>query len=760
MSDQMAEKIGVVNQGTVHNQTNNVTIVEGEKTRLLYSDPLPDRTHFQGRTTELGQLSQWLQDPQTAMIGIRGEGGIGKSTLAAQAFADCLGFARKCWLDVRAGTTITKVAQSALQEFGVPPQQVKAIEEKDLPQRLLRQLQIERCLLAIDNLESVLSQDGVWQSGYEEFVDQFQSLGSESVLLLAGREYPPKYFGWRRSRWLSVDTGLEPVEGAALLAALEAEGTEAERIVLSTQVQGNPLALSLLAGWLREEYRPGNRSVQHLNQQPDLFQVEGKHRGEKQISVERVFDWSFHRLTSDLQQLLTQVSVLRGAFNQEAVAALVQQPVGDRELRDLERRSLLQELSEVDKYGLNQYRLQPRIQDFAQKRGGDLTEAHILAIIYFLRHRQTEFAPDDTQAAASEYLETYYHLCQLGQYQLAAQIVFDCNEFLDRRGYFQLLVELYQHLHASWQPTPEQREDYAVICNNLGNAYRSLGEYQRSIDLHQQHYEISREIDNQQGAAASLNNLGNAYRLLGEYQRAIDFLDPSLKIAREIGDRQGEANALGNLGLAYRALGEYQRAIDFQQQCLELKREIGDRQGEANALGSLGNAYQALGQYERAIDFQQQHYKISCEIGDRQGKAASLGNLGAAYRALGQYQQTIDFLELSLRISCEIGDRRAEAASLGNLSLAYRALGEYQRAIDFHQQHYEISCEIGSQQGKSDSLFNKALALAKLDNYWAARDGFQQARKIYANLQLAHMIEKCDKAIREQNQIIAVLTLD
>ncbi|NJO49266.1 MAG: hypothetical protein HC840_07225, partial [Leptolyngbyaceae cyanobacterium RM2_2_4] len=398
MTEPIAEKIGVVNRGTVYNQTNHITIHEGQKVALSYSDPVPDLRLFQGREAELLELNTWLADRIISIASVRGEGGIGKSTLTAKVFAECLGFAGKFWADVRTGTSITALAERALQEFGVLPEQVKAIEEKDLIPRLLRLLQQGRYLLAIDNLESVLTTAGEWQSGYDSFFEGFQNLGSESVLLLASREYPPKYFGWRRSRWLTLEKGLAPLEGAAMLKDLEIEDTDENRAAVSEQVQGNPLALTLIAGWLREEYRPGERRVNHLSQHTDLLQLEGKHRGEAQISVDRVLQWSFNRLTPENQHLLTQVSVLRRAFSAEVATALVTETikpsVSDADLDDLERRSLLQALPERNQQGQRVFRLQPCIQEFVQKRANDLTPAHERAITYFWNHRKTKFATE------------------------------------------------------------------------------------------------------------------------------------------------------------------------------------------------------------------------------------------------------------------------------------------------------------------------------------------------------------------------------
>jgi len=720
MTEPIANKIGVANLGTVYNQTNHITIQQGQEVSLIYSDPVPDLRFFQGRGAEQTELTDWLADPAVSLIGVRGEGGIGKSTLMAKVFAESLGFAGKFWADVRTGSSMAALAGRALQELGVLPAQVEKIEEKDLIPRLLRLLQQGRYLLAIDNLESVLTATGVWQSGYDEFLAGFQDLGSGSVLLLGSREYPPKYFGWRQSRWLTVEHGLEPTEGAALLAALEVEDTQEHRVAVSVQVQGNPLALALLAGWLRTEYRPGERTVERL-QQTDLLQMEGRHRGESQVSVERVLQWSMDRLTPALQNLLAQVSIFRGAFNYIAAATLIlEQAVNETDLNDLERRSLLQVLPERDKYKLRVFRIQPRIREFAQKQTVDLTNAHERAIQYFWNSRQTEFGTEDNLMAIIEYEETFYHECQLSRYSDAFKTVLVCDRFLTLRGYYLTLVVLYSQLHMDWQPTLAERQDYAAVCNNLGATYYLLGQYQEAIALQQQSLAIKRETGDRSGKAAALGGLGNAYRSLGQYQEAIALHQEALAIQREIGDRSGEANSLGNLGGAYQALGQYQEAIALQQQSLAIMRETGDRSGEANSLINLGNVYQALGQYQEAIALQQQSLAIMRETGNRGGEANSLGNLGATYYLLGQYQEAIALQQQSLAIKREIGDRNGEATSLANLGIAYQSLGQYQEAIALQQQSLAIMREIGNRGGEANSLGNLGNAYDSLGQYQKA----------------------------------------
>ncbi len=124
MTDPIANKLGVLNQASVNNQVNNITIYQGQEVALIYSDPVPDLRLFQGRVAEQTELKGWLADRAVSIIGIRGEGGIGKSTLMAKVFAEIPEFVGKFWADVRTGTSITALAARALQEFGVLPEQV------------------------------------------------------------------------------------------------------------------------------------------------------------------------------------------------------------------------------------------------------------------------------------------------------------------------------------------------------------------------------------------------------------------------------------------------------------------------------------------------------------------------------------------------------------------------------------------------------------------------------------------------------------
>ncbi|NEP62493.1 MAG: tetratricopeptide repeat protein, partial [Symploca sp. SIO2G7] len=274
------------------------------------------------------------------------------------------------------------------------------------------------------------------------------------------------------------------------------------------------------------------------------------------------------------------------------------------------------------------------------------------------------------------------------------------------------------------------RKGEGQSLGNLGIAYLNLGDYTQAIEYYQQSLAIAREINDRNGEGNSLGNLGNAYRNLGDYTQAIEYYQQSLAITREIKNRRGEANALGNLGIAYHVLGNYTQAIDYHQQSLAIKRKIKDRRGEGASLGNLGNAYHDLGNYTQAIDYHQQSLAIKRKIKDRRGEGTSLGNLGNAYNALGNYTQAIEYYQQSLAIKREIKDRRGEGQSLNNLGIAYDALGEYAQAIEYHQQSLAIAREINDRRGEGKSLGNLGTAYSNLGDYTQAIEYYQQSLAI------------------------------
>jgi tetratricopeptide (TPR) repeat protein len=422
------------------------------------------------------------------------------------------------------------------------------------------------------------------------------------------------------------------------------------------------------------------------------------------------------RLSARLGDSLKRLSVLRGIFDLGLAQGLTAE-VTEAELRYLARLSLLQEFPPEPKEGKRRrFQFLPLISMVVQQQAGSdvLRSAHQSALDYFLAHLSSP--PWESLEDLTAYLEGFYHAGELGEWQLAFDILNEerggqgknksVHYFLFFQGFYRQCAQLYEQ----------------VIAGN-----------QREQDCHRK----------------SLNCLGNCYYFLGQYEKAIAIYQQYHDISKEIGDRQGVANSLCGLGNCYNSLGQYEKAIAIYQQYHDISKEIGDRQGVANSLCGLGNCYRDLGQYEKVIAIYQQYHDISEEIGDRQGVAISLGSLGNCYNSLGQYEKAIAIYQQSLDISKEIGDQQGVAISLGNLGACYKNLGQYEKAIAYHQQHHDISEEIGFRQGLAISLHNIGEALLKLENYSEAETKIQESLVISQEINFKQLTAHSFKALAE-----------
>jgi tetratricopeptide (TPR) repeat protein len=583
-------------------------------------------------------LKLWLNNPNIPLIGIEGIGGIGKSMLSAYIYEDktIAGFTKRFWADVSSGAIFTDVATQVLQDFGfrVPEQ------ETQLVQTLVKCLQSDEYLLIIDNLESLLKTNGIWGSQfYEDFFKTWVECGGKSKVIVTTRERPelPKRF-----QWLPL-SGLKIADGVDLLTDLRIQGNLEEFVKL---VDGYPLLLRFVADLLIEEYpqdpnlkRLENLGLGNLQQLLTDKKVVGQHRLEN-VGMVLVLDASFERLNELQKSLLQNISVYRGVVNAKAAMAVClgsSETEIERELRNLVKRSFLSEkLIDDGRW----FEFQPVVLEYVRYKAGDQTEAHQQAINYYqsIAKQQPWQTKDDIQ----EYLEIFYHFYQLADYDSAFEAIWHCNDFLTLRGYYANQVELYGQLVNKWSKTNDKENwHYTASLISLGNAYDSLGQYERAIAFYQQSLDIFKDIGDIQGESNSLNGLGNAYYSLGQYERAIAFYQQSLDIKKEIRDIQGESSSLGNLGSAYYSLGQYERAIAFNQKSLDITKEIGDIQGESISLNNLGNAYRSLGQYERAIAFYQQSLDIFKDIGDIRGEANAWFNLGLSLEKVDREQDAL-----------------------------------------------------------------------------------------------------------------------
>ena len=234
-------------------KANLCAILQGYRTCLATTNwgEAIDVSHFYGRGAELETLEQWIVDSRCRLVGVFGWGGIGKTALSVK-LAQQLEFQFEyvIWRSLRQA-----IAPNDLLNEILPILTGSEVQESSID-LLMQQLQQKRCLLVLDNVESILQageKNGCYLAGYEAYRELFDRISDEkhqSCLVLTGRE-KPNGISQREGVNLPVRsiqlTGLSIADAHHILVDKGLGSSSLEQQNLINYVGGNPLALKLVA---------------------------------------------------------------------------------------------------------------------------------------------------------------------------------------------------------------------------------------------------------------------------------------------------------------------------------------------------------------------------------------------------------------------------------------------------------------------------------------------------------------------------------
>jgi WD40 repeat protein len=221
-----------------------------------------DVSAFYGRTYELTSLKQWVIQERCRLIAIVGMGGIGKTALSVKLAEQIQDeFEYVVWRSLRNAPPMQDLLAELIRFLSHQ-------QETELPEtingklsRLLDYLRRSRCLLILDNAESILrggERAGYYRDGYEDYGQLLMSIGEtrhQSCLIITSRE-KPRGISSKEGEHLPIRSlrlgGLAQEESEAVFKEKGFAVFADEAQILIQHYAGNPLALKIAATTIQE----------------------------------------------------------------------------------------------------------------------------------------------------------------------------------------------------------------------------------------------------------------------------------------------------------------------------------------------------------------------------------------------------------------------------------------------------------------------------------------------------------------------------
>jgi hypothetical protein len=327
-----------------------------------------DVSVFYGRTEELATLKQWIVQDKCRLVGLLGMGGMGKTALSVK-FAQQVQheFNSVIWRSLQNAPPVNDILATLIQILSNQQETPANLPESTSLRitRLIEYLRSSRCLLILDNAESILQAGAVagqYRPGYEgygEFIKRLGQTSHRSCLILTSCEKPQELAALEGEtlpvRSLEL-TGLHEEEARAIFQSKgDFSGSQEEWHQVIQHYAGNPLALNLVAVATLEVF--GN-SISPLTKYLKAGSCPFDDTGQ-------LLERQFHRLTALEKEVMYWLAINRepiflSKLREDIISAVNQQQLPNT-LKSLRRKLLIQITQDL-------FTLKPVIMGYVTKR--------------------------------------------------------------------------------------------------------------------------------------------------------------------------------------------------------------------------------------------------------------------------------------------------------------------------------------------------------------------------------------------------------
>ena len=337
-------------QGRAKPLINSQSSLQSDSSSIMHREYLQEAGNlfelpFFGRTEELKQLDQLITGNRYRLITLVGMVGIGKTALAARFTQIAKNqFQYVIWKNLRATASFEDFLNELLNFLSVNTHKLAATST-DRVQILINYLKVNQCLLIIDDLTEILTNETnkckIYKQGWENFgrfLEYAALQPHQSIILITCHEHP------KNSTEENIKNHIKKIE----IKGLNVEDIKQLFPRLQPQIEpeyywqklleyygGNPGILNIVAQQISEEYDDDiSQFIEYYDEH-----IYGSNSNRLEDKIKNILNKQFQRLESKAQELMYWLAIKNEPLTREKIKSL--SPSYNTYINNLESLSLI-----------------------------------------------------------------------------------------------------------------------------------------------------------------------------------------------------------------------------------------------------------------------------------------------------------------------------------------------------------------------------------------------------------------------------------